>query len=237
MRSRHSQLLCVTSGTVHPSLLAQWALVAWLRRLPGVRVHVVHSVEAVRRLQLERYATMLFYFHTAHISDEALSRIEQFVESGGGLVAVHSASASFKDSSAYTALLGGRFLHHGPILPYEVRQTSSRGSFAGGGSSEQHVAANPGQGAAPHLAPDFREMPGFTITDELYIHEYDPDNFVHFVVDTEDGPEPVVWSRLHGTGRVFYLAPGHRAESVRHPAVRNILRLGIRWAMDRDSAE
>ncbi len=237
MRSRHSQLLCVTSGTVHPSLLAQWTLIAWLRRLPGVRVHVVHGIEAVRTLPIERYSAMLFYFHSSHISEEALERVERFVEGGGGLVAVHSASASFKESSAYTALLGGRFLHHGPIVPYIVRQTSTQGSFAGGGSTEQHIAANPGQGASPHLAPNFQEMHSFTIKDELYIHEYDPDNFVHFVVDTEDGPEPVVWSRLHGTGRVFYLAAGHRTESIRHPAIRNILRLGIRWAMNRDTPQ
>lgn len=73
------------------------------------------------------------------------------------------------------------------------------------------------------------------VRDELYIHEYDPDNYVHFVVDTEDGPQPAAWSRLHGRGRVFYLAPGHRTETLRHPAIRGILRHGIRWAMNADT--
>jgi type 1 glutamine amidotransferase len=237
MRSRHSQLLCITSGTVHPSIFAQLALIAWARRLPGVRVHVVHDVDALRKLSLARFSAVLLYFHSSHISDEALAALETYVAGGGGLIALHSAAASFKETPAFSSLLGGRFLHHGPIAPFTVRQTSALGSFAGGGPTTEQGARGPEKVDRPYLAPDFRQMESFTIRDELYIHEYDPDNFVHFVVDTEDGPEPIAWSRLHGKGRVFYLAPGHRVETVRRPAIRNILRKGIHWAIDRDAGE
>ncbi|HUX20959.1 MAG TPA: ThuA domain-containing protein [Spirochaetia bacterium] len=235
MRSRHSQLLCITSGTVHPSIFAQLALIAWVRRLPGIRAHVVHDVDALGKLSLERFSAILLYFHSSHISDGALAALDAYLAGGGGLVALHSASASFKETPAYFSLLGGRFLRHGPIASYTIRQTSALGSFVGGGATPEHRGEHPARSTTPRLAPDFRRMESFTLRDELYIHEYDPDNYVHFVVDTEDGPEPIAWSRLHGRGRVFYLAPGHRTETVRHPAVRNILRQGIRWAIDRDA--
>ena len=169
----------------------------------------------------------MLYLHDAHISDDALAALDTFVNEGGGLIAVHSAAASFKEQPGYSAILGGRFLHHGPIGRYSIRQTRSAGDFAGGGATPE--------AAAHTLAPSLPAIEPFTVRDELYIHEYDPDNFVHFVTDTEDGPEPVAWSRLHGKGRVFYLAPGHRTETLRHPAIRNILRHGIRWALGADS--
>jgi type 1 glutamine amidotransferase len=38
-----------------------------------------------------------------------------------------------------------------------------------------------------------------------------------------------VWTRHHGLGRVCYACPGHRTESLRHPAMREILRRGLSW--------
>lgn len=236
MRSLSTQLLCITGGTLHPSLLARMSLVAWSRRLPATRVHVVHSLDSVLKLKLDRYAALLLYFHASHVSDEALAALDTYVAEGHGLIALHSAAASFREQAAYSGILGGRFLHHGPIAPYSIRQTRAAGNFAGGGPAY----TGPEDGAArpsPRLAPEFPPVEPFTVRDELYIHEYDPDNFVHFVVDTDDGPEPIAWSRLHGKGRVFYLAPGHRVETLRHPAIRNILRHGIRWAMGTDPAQ
>jgi len=232
MRSNRSQLLCITGGVVHPSLFARMALVSWIRRLPTTRIHLLHDLDAILRTRLERYSAILLYFHASKVSEESLAALDTYVAEGGGLVAIHSASASFEEHRAYSAILGGRFLQHGVIAPYTVRQTRKAGAFAGGGPSS---GRSDNARRSAHLAPDFPPIDSFTIRDELYVHEYDPDNFVHFVVDTEDGPEPVVWSRLHGKGRVFYLAAGHRTDTLRHPAIRNILRYGIRWAADAES--
>jgi len=44
-------------------------------------------------------------------------------------------------------------------------------------------------------------------------------------------PYPVVWSRMHGRGRVFYTAIGDRAENWQNPFHLNLLAGGIRWAL------
>jgi type 1 glutamine amidotransferase len=222
---------------VHPSLLAQLTLVAWIRRFPEVRVHLLRRVDALAQAHLERYSAVLLYFHVSSISDASLASLDTYVTQGGGLIAIHSAAASFKEASAYSAILGGRLLRHGAVAPFSIRQTSVDGRFAGGGSAPERLAGSPARTPPSPLAPDFHRAEPFTVRDELYVHEYDPDNYVHFVADTDDGPEPMVWSRLHGHGRVFYFAPGHRAETLRHLAVRRILREGIRWAMKQEPSE
>lgn len=215
-------------------------LLAWIRRLPRLRMHVIRNIDGVLQLRLERYSAILLYFHASHISDEALAALDTYVTEGGGLVALHSAAASFEEVPAYSAILGGRFLDHGPIASYSVRPAKEEGADSlGRPSSVPSGFATAGLeegGTHPSkLVPTFSPMGPFTIRDELYIHEYNPDNSVHFVTETENGREPVAWSRIHGRGRVFYLAPGHRAQTLRHPSFRNILRRGISWAMNVES--
>jgi len=41
---------------------------------------------------------------------------------------------------------------------------------------------------------------------------------------------PVIWSRMHGRGKVFYTAIGDRAENWQNAFALNILTGGIRWA-------
>lgn len=215
-------------------------LLAWIRRIPRLRIHVIHNIDGILKLRLERYSAILLYFHASHISDEALAALDTYVAEGGGLIALHSAAASFEDSPSYSAILGGRFLDHGPIASYSVRPAKQEGADSlVRPPSVPLQAASPGPEESgprsPKLLPSFSPMSPFTVRDELYIHEYNPDNSVHFVTDSENGREPVAWSRLHGRGRVFYLAPGHRAQTLRHPSLRSILRRGISWAMNIES--
>lgn len=229
MRSRPRQLLCITGRAIAPSFRARIALVAWLRRLPGLRVQVVRSLDALPKLRLERYRAILLYFHVSQIDEEPLAALEAFVRGGGGLIAIHSAAASFEDTPAYSAILGGRFLDSGEVASYTVRAVG-RATEAPFDISGEAQGAPAGTPRRPELLPLFPEIRPFPLHDELAIHEYDPDNALHFVTDTEHGREPVAWSRVHGKGRVFYLAPGHRVQTLRHPSVRNILRHGIDWA-------
>ena len=46
---------------------------------------------------------------------------------------------------------------------------------------------------------------------------------------------PVVWTRLHGRGRVFYSSLGHTAEVVAEPNALRLLTRGLLWAAKADA--
>lgn len=192
------RLLVVSAGLVHPTLSAR-------RRLDRIiggsglfdRV-TVHDIEDVRRLNEQQFAGVVLYFHRRRISEQALGVLDRFVTGGGGLLAIHGASASFKDTPGYFDILGGRFVSHGKIEPYTVVRTKrADDSF------------------------DVREP--FTVTDELYIHRYDRDVTVQYATETPGGPEPVVWTRMHGKGRVCYISLGHVSAVFTNDAVCRIV--------------
>lgn len=205
-------LLWVSDGVVHPSLVARF----WLRRaligVPDYRFRRVASLEVLPQRPLAALGAIVLYVHHNTISPPALKRLEEFVGGGGGLLAVHSASASFKQEQRWFELLGGRFVEHGPIEQFEVRP------------SERQDSA-------------FGELPPFSVRDELYRHEYDPDNRVHFYTVVGGVQEPVVWTRSSGSGRVCYCALGHTVRSMRHPQVVQILRRGLAWVCGDPPAE
>jgi type 1 glutamine amidotransferase len=172
----------------------------------------VGSLEALSGSSLASTQAVVLYIHRETISPVALEGLESFVGQGGGLLAVHSASASFMQEPRYAEILGGRFREHGPVEPFEV------------------------QPAIPQ-DPVFAGIPPFAVDDELYRHDYDPDNRIHFFTPVDGGQEPVVWTRHYppaGTGRsaggrVCYCALGHTTSSMRNPYVQRILQEGLAW--------
>jgi type 1 glutamine amidotransferase len=197
-------ILLVSGGLIHPSLLGRFWLRRGLEAMPGYRFRRVASLEALPRLSLESFQAIVLYVHHQKISQPALESLEGFVQKGGGLLGVHSASASFKEEARFAELLGGRFVAHGPVESFEVRPTAAKDKM-------------------------FDGIGAFSVDDELYRHEYDPDNRVHFVTNIGQEQEPVVWTRRDGQGRVCYCALGHTTRSMRHPKARLILQRGLTW--------
>jgi type 1 glutamine amidotransferase len=148
---------------------------------------------------------IVLYMHQETISAAALEKLDSFVRQGGGLLAVHAASASFKGESRYFEILGGQFVEHGPVESFEVRPAEPQSDLSAG-------------------------IPPFSVTDELYRHAYDPGNHIHFTTTVGDEREPVVWTRNHGSGRVCYCSLGHTLDAMRRPEVWQILQRGLAWA-------
>jgi type 1 glutamine amidotransferase len=210
MKAPHDVLL-VSAGLVHPPLTGWIWLWRFLARLDGFRVRRVRSLEALRRMDLRRYRGLVLYYHHDAISDAALGALDSFVSGGGGALAIHSATASFKDRQRYFEILGGQFREHGPVEPFEIRPASPADEI-------------------------FGRVPAFTVKDELYLHDLVSEIDVHFLAEHEGEPVPVVWTRRHGQGRVCYACPGHRTESLRVPAMGEILRRGLSWVCQEGEA-
>ena len=149
------------------------------------------------------FSALVLYFHNKKISEPALAVFDNFVSNGGGVLGVHSATASFQPQRHYFEILGGRFVGHGPVEPFELAPTEDSVIFNG--------------------------IPAFTIHDELYIHELQPGIEPHFTAKHEGKDIPVVWTYHYGKGKICYAVPGHTTKSLKHPSVREILQRGLMW--------
>jgi len=198
-----NKIMIISAGIVHPNLLARYYLSNHLRRVEGISLIPAGSIEATRDLN-DEYAALVLYLHRQRISDEALHALDAFISRGGGLLAIHSASASFKQTPHYYEILGGRFSTHGKIAPYIVHSREGGSPLAG-------------------------SLGSFPIRDELYIHDYQKDVTVHFYTERDGEREPVVWTRKHHQGSVCYIAPGHCAATMKHSAIQTIITGGLQW--------
>lgn len=199
------KILLVTDGILHPPLLGRLALRKALQRMEGFAFGRAPSIENLPA-NVDDYDAMVLYFHHKHISEKALNALALFVSAGGGLLAIHSATASFKEAMPYFEILGGRFIGHGALGALEIRPT--------GGKGEEDP---------------FRGIGAFIVKDELYMHELQGGIHVHFTAGQGGEEAPAVWTYHYGQGRVCYAMLGHCAATLRHPNYQQILRGGLAW--------
>jgi type 1 glutamine amidotransferase len=195
------KVLLVTDGIFHPPLLGRLVLATTLRQMQRVSFDHINSLEKFPE-NLEMYSALVLHFHHKSISPSALSKLDNFVLSGGGILAIHAATASFKDTLSYYNILGGRFIEHGKIAMMEANNQNSL-IFSG--------------------------IPNFVIRDELYIHELNDKITVHYSAKLETQEIPVVWTFLYGKGKVCYALPGHRTESMLNPTYKRVLQRALEW--------
>jgi uncharacterized protein len=197
-------ILSISSGFVHPSLAARLTLQRIFARSHQFKIFGSSTLEELPGLDWGGFDALVLYFHRQRISSMALAALDEYTRRGGGVLAIHSASASFKEEPAYHKFLGGRFTHHGETQAYRVEPDTTQRNIFGI--------------AAP-----------FILHDELYCHEWDPSSTVHFWVNTPTTREPLVWTRYNGEGRICYCAAGDSAASLNTPQIQQILIRGLRW--------
>ncbi len=192
-------VLLISAGFVHPSLLARKRLFEIVSGM--CTVVQTPSIEGACILKRGMFDAAVIYLHRQKISDEALFAMESFTAHGGGLLGIHSATASFKKSAGWFNLMGGRFVSHEEVVPFTSTSTGSE-------------IFTPGS---------------FTVRDELYIHETRPGMSVSYTTEMAGKVIPVVWTQNYGKGRVCYIEPGHVAASLEVPEVATVIREGLTW--------
>lgn len=199
-----SEILLVSDGFFHPPRKARQHVWDVITAVPGTKITQVKHLNYLLKLDMSRFQAIVLYVHHKHIALDTMTALEEFVHGGGGLLAIHSATASFKQQPRFFELVGGRFTEHGPVEPIRIKPSQGNDEIFGGIGS-------------------------FTVKDELYLHEQKPDIRVHFETTYQGKPAPMVWTRLVENGRVCYVCPGHRAETMRQPEIQEILRRGLAW--------
>ena len=195
-------VLLVTDGLFHPPLSARRAL---HKNLVAETPYTFQYARSMEKLpgDLMNFSALVLYFHHKRIAKSALARLDEFIASGGGVLGIHTATASFKRQLPYFKILGGRFTGHGPIETIDIKPVAKSEIFSG--------------------------IPAFTIKDELYIHELEPGIEVHFKATSQGEQIPAVWTNHYGKGRVCYAMPGHRTETMRDPIYQKVLQRGLSW--------
>ena len=149
---------------------------------------------------------MLYYHHKgAVLNDRQLSALDSFVSGGGGILAIHSATASYKQNPGYFDILGGRFTGHGPVEPFSL---------------SRRLPGNPvcGETSDP-----------VNVTDELYFHEITGEIDIRMSANLDGRRIPAVWTRSHGLGRICYIGPGHRTATMKLGSMQNLITRGLEW--------
>lgn len=172
----------------------------------GIDITYTEDVGVLNADFLSRFDALILYANIEHISPEHVAGLIDYVETGGGFVALHCASYCALNSPEFAALVGARFKSHGT------------GTFT-----------------TTVVAPDHPIMRGFhpfATWDETYVHEmHNKTN--RTVLQTRqngDQAEPWTWVRTQGKGRVFYTAYGHDARTWMNPGFQALVERGIRWA-------
>jgi len=140
--------------------------------------------------------------------------IVNFVEAGGGLMALHNATGLYPEGGPYLGLVGGTYKGHGPLERFRVTVVD-----------RNH--------------PITRGVADYEVADEQ--HTPTPDlGKVHLLLESRSA-EGVVgaagWAYQAGQGRVCYLANGHTREAMFHPEYQKLLQNAVRWCLRRPEQE
>lgn len=140
-----------------------------------------------------------------------------FLKSGKGVLGIHAAADSHYHWRWYGQMMGGYFERHPKGTPK--------------GTLTVHDAKHPATAKLPKT---------HTRNDEWYYYkDFDPTVTVLVTVDpasigdgeADANPNPLVWYKKFGGGRVFYNGMGHTVESFREPYMVDLLTGGLRYVV------
>src|SRR5690554_2619050 len=189
----------------HPSRrYAPWLATAVFAS--GINITYTENLEDLNPENLNKYDGLVIYANHDYLAPEQETEMKEFVESGKGLIPLHSATGCFKNSDWYIQTIGGQFASHGT------------GDFVAEIVESSH--------------PILEGVENFKTWDETYVHQnINPD--INILTErVENGHrEPYTWTREEGDGRVFYTAYGHNDSTWTNPGFLKLVKNGIFWAV------
>lgn len=157
------------------------------------------------------------------ISPEQQQAFVALLNQGIGIVALHHTLAAHAEWPEYQKLIGGRFF-------LQDREVDGKTLPKSGYDHDQDIDVK----IADVEHPITRGLKDFTIRDETYCR-YDTDPQARVLLTTEHpkSDRELAWVTQYGPSRVFTLQLGHDHFAYEHPAYRQLIARGIRWAAGR----
>ncbi len=209
-------LFLVSRGIIRPSLRARAHLASMLSSYGTIALSARSAVRSTLSSldPTETPAALLFYNRRAPANDGASKQepdneelLDAYLLAGGGLLVIGNA-----DLPQGTNL---ERLPAAPILVHQVNEFSRVFDGIGDFELRDTVILRP-------------------VTDGMDIQFTASDSGATTQVGDSDTPGsmvPVIWTRYRGKGRLCYVGLELRAASLRHPAVREIVRQAVEWLL------
>jgi type 1 glutamine amidotransferase len=149
------------------------------------------------------------------ITEEQGAAIKDFVSAGNGFYALHNCSNISLSSKNYREVMGGAYISHPPLRPFEVHATANKHPIT--------------QGMSP-----------FMVNDEQHYVIYDKDpKYVILEAENIDGlkfeelgtKSVSGWAYDFGKGRVVFTAVGHTIHAMWNPQYIEIQKRSVRWLL------
>lgn len=144
-------------------------------------------------------------------SDAQLTAFFDFVEGGGGYIALHAGLESFVNSDRYVRMMGGRLVGHSAFREFTVD------TFEDGFGTDR---------TTPYVHPIAAGVDSFATSDELYVVQTNTDE-LEVIARAES--HPIVWWRPWRNGSVVAFTLGHASASIENAGYRALLRNCVRW--------
>jgi type 1 glutamine amidotransferase len=149
------------------------------------------------------------------IKEEQGAAIKEFVSAGNGFYALHNSSHVSLSSKNYRDVMGGAYIGHPPLRPFEVHASENKHPITEG-------------------------MRSFTVNDEQHYVSYDKDpKYVIMQAENVDGltyedlgtKSVSGWAYDFGKGRVVFTAVGHTIHAMWNPQYVEIQKRSVRWLL------
>jgi uncharacterized protein len=216
-----------SAGFRHDSLpLSQQVMAQVAARTGKLEVTATEDLSALN--ELPSYSAVVFFTSgELALSDSQKQFFLDFIRRGGGFAGFHSATDTLYTWPEYGELIGGRFDGHPWVQQVRID------------------VEDPDHPATKDLAPSF------AITDEIYqFRDFSRDRVrVLMTLDTSsvdtkipgvnrtDEDFALAWTRLFGSGRVFYSALGHFEDTWRDPRFQKLVEQALLWITGQVDAE
>jgi type 1 glutamine amidotransferase len=149
------------------------------------------------------------------ITEEQGAAIKDFVSAGNGFYAFHNCSHISLSSKNYREVMGGAYISHPPLRPFQVRASANKHPITEG-------------------------MSAFIVNDEQHYVTYDKDpKYVILEAENIDGlkfedlgtKSISGWAYDFGKGRVVFTAVGHTIHAMWAPQYIEIQKRSVRWLL------
>lgn len=149
------------------------------------------------------------------ITEEQGAAVKDFVAAGGGFYSLHNNSHVSLSSKNYREVMGGAYVGHPPLRPFQVQVVN-----------KEH--------------PITRGIPDFMVNDEQHFVAYDKDpqyvllrseNLDGLEYETHGSKSIAGWAYPYGKGRVVFTAAGHTNHALWVPAYFELQKRAVKWLL------
>jgi type 1 glutamine amidotransferase len=142
------------------------------------------------------------------MTDAQQQAIWDFVNNGGGFLALHNSQGIYPPGGLYYKLFGGDYNGHPKPYTFTVRVENKDHPITAG-------------------------VEDFEIFDEQHTVKYylDREHLLLRSIARDNLQSEAGWWREVGKGRFVYLAPGHTPEALGHPMMQRLIRNSMNWLL------